>query len=85
MAPSPFRPPHTPRKKQNDGFATTKSENGALIYDPVTRSSKPAFPLVAFLLPAKGTVSQWVTLPLILMAVGLFRWATGFWGYSGKT
>jgi alpha-1,3-glucosyltransferase len=28
-------------------------------------------------------VSQWVLLPLILMAVGLFRWVTGFWQYSG--
>lgn len=40
---------------------------------------------MAFLLPARGAVSQWVTLPLILMATGLFKWATGFWGYSGKS
>jgi alpha-1,3-glucosyltransferase len=43
----------------------------------------PAFPLAAFLWPARGTVSQWELLPLILMAVGLFRWAAGLWGYSG--
>jgi alpha-1,3-glucosyltransferase len=44
----------------------------------------PAFPLAAFLWPARGTVSQWELLPLILMAVGLFRWAAGLWGYSGE-
>ncbi len=43
----------------------------------------PAFPLAAFLWPARGSVSQWELLPLILMAAGLFRWATGLWGYSG--
>ncbi|KAL8836100.1 MAG: hypothetical protein Q9170_003048 [Blastenia crenularia] len=29
------------------------------------------------------STSQWIILPLILMAVGLFKWVTGFWGYSG--
>lgn len=43
----------------------------------------PTFPLAAFLWPARGSVSQWEILPLILMAVGLFRWAAGLWGYSG--
>jgi len=62
---------------------TPVADNGVLIQDSVTKSPKPAFPLVAFLLPAKGTVSQWLLLPLILMVVGLYRWATGFWGYSG--
>jgi alpha-1,3-glucosyltransferase len=57
--------------------------HGTLDVDSNTHERKPAFPLVAFLWPAKGTVSQWVTIPLILMAVGLFRWAAGLWGYSG--
>ena len=59
--------------------------NELIISDPVTKVQKPAFPLVSFLLPARSTVSQWVVLPLILMVVGLFRWATGFWNYSGRS
>ncbi|KIV99534.1 uncharacterized protein PV09_08836 [Verruconis gallopava] len=43
---------------------------------------QPGFPLVAFLWPAKGA-SQWIVLPCVLMVAALFRWATGFWGYSG--
>jgi len=75
---------HTPRgKKARSGFAIANVDNGALVQDTETKTLRPAFPLVAFLLPAKSSVSQWVTLPLILMAVGLFRWATGFWSYSG--
>ncbi|KAJ4372158.1 Glucosyltransferase-like protein [Neocucurbitaria cava] len=57
--------------------------HGTLDLDASTNARTPAFPLVAFLWPAKGTVSQWVTIPLILMAVGLFRWATSLWAYSG--
>lgn len=34
--------------------------------------------------PARGSVSQWEVLPLQLMVVGLFKWAAGLWGYSGK-
>jgi hypothetical protein len=44
---------------------------------------KPAFPLEAFMWAGRGA-SQWVVLPLVLMVVGLFRWAAGFWGYSGE-
>ncbi|KFA62788.1 hypothetical protein S40285_03822 [Stachybotrys chlorohalonatus IBT 40285] len=43
----------------------------------------PTFPLAAFLWPARSSSSQWEVLPLILMIVGLFRWAAGLWGYSG--
>ncbi|RYP34619.1 hypothetical protein DL767_004179 [Monosporascus sp. MG133] len=43
----------------------------------------PSFPLAALLWPARGSLSQWEVLPLILMVVGLFRWAAGLWGYSG--
>ncbi|PVH92688.1 glycosyltransferase family 57 protein [Periconia macrospinosa] len=76
-------PGHKPRRRR-------KIEEGSLAH--ITHGTvdvqhsdvrKPAFPLVAFLWPAKGTVSQWVTIPLILMVVGLFRWTTGLWGYSG--
>ena len=49
--------------------------------EPLIRT--PSFPLAAFLWPARGSVSQWEVLPLVLMAVGLFRWAAGLWGYSG--
>jgi alpha-1,3-glucosyltransferase len=43
----------------------------------------PEFPLVAFLWPARGTTSQWIVIPIILMIVGLFRWSVGLWGHSG--
>ncbi|KAK7923385.1 dolichyl pyrophosphate Man9GlcNAc2 alpha-1 3-glucosyltransferase [Apiospora marii] len=56
-------------------------------YDAITKPESlvrtPSFPLASFLWPARGSVSQWEVLPLILMAVGLFRWAAGLWGYSG--
>jgi alpha-1,3-glucosyltransferase len=53
---------------------------------PAVAPGRPAYPLAALLWPArgKGPVSQWESLPLILMAVGLFRWAAGMWGYSGE-
>ncbi|KAI6249422.1 putative dolichyl pyrophosphate Man9GlcNAc2 alpha-1,3-glucosyltransferase [Erysiphe necator] len=41
------------------------------------------FPLVHFLWPARNSVSQKIILPLILIFVGLFRWAAGLWDYSG--
>jgi alpha-1,3-glucosyltransferase len=44
---------------------------------------KPTFPLTAFLWPERGSTSQWIVLPLILMVSGLFRWALALWPYSG--
>ena len=75
---------HKPRKKRKDPVLT----RSATIADIVTVDSEnngiiPEFPLVAFLWPARGTTSQWILLPLILMIVGLFRWAVSLWGYSG--
>lgn len=78
-------PTHKPRKKKKgDSGILANPRHGTVIVNPEDGIAKPAFPLVAFLWPAKGTVSQWVVLPLILIAVGLFRWATAFWGYSGS-
>lgn len=45
--------------------------------------SEQAFPLASLLWPARNSASQWNTLPLILMIVGLFRWAASLWDYSG--
>jgi alpha-1,3-glucosyltransferase len=73
---------HRPRRKRKAGNLSSSGTGNGLI-ESHNGIQKPAFPLVAFLWPAKGTVSQWIILPCILMAVGLFRWATGFWGYSG--
>ncbi|KAH8674477.1 glycosyltransferase family 57 protein [Tricladium varicosporioides] len=80
--PSPS--PHKPRRK------TKKTGNGSEVSSVVptapsrpSSTSRPAYPLAAFLWPARSSVSQWEILPLILMAVGLFRWAAGLWGYSG--
>lgn len=75
---------HKPRRRRKieDG-SLAHVTHGTLSLSIDSSARKPAFPLVAFLWPAKGTVSQWVTIPLILMAVGLFRWTVGLWGYSG--
>ncbi|KAF1986125.1 glycosyltransferase family 57 protein [Aulographum hederae CBS 113979] len=72
---------HRPRKRKgldNGAFGRVPKTSEALV-----NSEGPAFPLVAFLWPAKGSSLPWAVLPLILLAVGLFRWTTGFWGYSG--
>ncbi|KAI5854515.1 glycosyltransferase family 57 protein [Durotheca rogersii] len=71
--------PHKPRRKtkKTDSAATHASPK------PEVLVRSPSFPLAAFLWPARGSLSQWEVLPLILMVVGLFRWAAGLWGYSG--
>lgn len=77
---------HRPRKKRKHGATLMRTDT---ITDIVKIDSDdanaitPEFPLVAFLWPARGTTSQWVLLPLILMIVGVFRWSVGLWGYSG--
>ncbi|CAK3985146.1 glycosyltransferase family 57 [Lecanosticta acicola] len=81
MAPS-HNPSHRPRKKRKADLISSSSSNGTLVLDGSKRE-KPAFPLVAFFWPVKGTNSQWITLPVILMVVGLFRWCTAIWPYSG--
>ncbi|RAK78559.1 dolichyl-P-Glc:Man(9)GlcNAc(2)-PP-dolichol alpha-1,3-glucosyltransferase ALG6 [Aspergillus fijiensis CBS 313.89] len=75
--PSSYRP----RKKRKFPSSYTGSNN-SLIAELGGKSS-PAFPLVSFLWSARAGVSQWLVLPLVLMAVGLFRWAVSLWGYSG--
>jgi hypothetical protein len=77
------QPAHKPRRRrrQTDLASSSLASYTIETFDDGTK--RPNFPLVAFLWPAKGSVSQWIVLPCILMAVGLFRWATGFWGYSG--
>ncbi|KAK1080111.1 Glucosyltransferase-like protein [Friedmanniomyces endolithicus] len=79
MGPSPPTA-YRSRKKRRPEQSTS---NGTVILDS-SKTEKPAFPLVAFFWPAKGTnTSQWITLPVILMFVFLFRWFTGMWPYSG--
>ncbi|RHZ65365.1 dolichyl-P-Glc:Man(9)GlcNAc(2)-PP-dolichol alpha-1,3-glucosyltransferase ALG6 [Aspergillus thermomutatus] len=78
MAP-PTPSSHRPRKRRK--YPT--SSNNSLILETEGGKSSPAFPLVSFLWAARAGVSQWLVLPLILMAVGLFRWAVSLWGYSG--
>ncbi|KAG9232012.1 glycosyltransferase family 57 protein [Amylocarpus encephaloides] len=77
--------PHKPRHKAKD--TSNGSEPTSAVASPAparsSSSSKPAYPLAALLWPARSSVSQWEILPLILMAVGLFRWAAGLWGFSG--
>lgn len=72
---------HRSRRKR---ALASSSSNGTVIQELTgTKHEKPAFPLVAFFWPVKGSLSQWITLPCILMAVGLFRWCTAIWPYSG--
>lgn len=77
---APSSATHKPRRN--------KANKKIAAYDAITKPEAlvrtPSFPLAAFLWPARGSVSQWEVLPLILMAVGLFRWAAGLWGYSGR-
>ncbi|PLB38288.1 dolichyl-P-Glc:Man(9)GlcNAc(2)-PP-dolichol alpha-1,3-glucosyltransferase ALG6 [Aspergillus candidus] len=75
-------PSYRPRKKRKSPTSFTGS-NSSLMVETGNGSSSPAFPLVSFLWAARAGVSQWLVLPLILMAVGLFRWAVSLWGYSG--
>lgn len=76
---------HTPRKRKKALSPLSANSSSDLIWTDVkTNTPRPAFPLVAFFWPARRATSQWLVLPLILMAVGLFRWTTAFWGYSGK-
>ncbi|KAL8777634.1 MAG: hypothetical protein Q9213_007772 [Squamulea squamosa] len=74
---------HKPRRRRRKDDTPEPMSRDVTKPNLRSSTSSPRFPLAAFLWPAKKSVSQWVTLPLILMVVGLFRWATGFWGYSG--
>lgn len=81
MAP-PTPSSYRPRKKRRVPPSHSGSNNN-LILDTGDGKSVPAFPLVSFLWAARAGVSPWLILPVILMVVGLFRWAVGLWGYSG--
>lgn len=76
---------HRPRKKRKPGPTLVRSATITDIVklDPHDNAITPEFPLVSFLWPSRGTTSQWILLPLILMIVGLFRWSIGLWGHSG--
>lgn len=75
---------HKPRKKPRFEVDLPRASGATSSAEPLVIDGKPAFPLVAFLWPARARLSAWIILPLILMIVGLFRWAVGFWGYSGE-
>lgn len=76
---------YKPRKKRKDiPLSRSTTVTDIVSVDAVNNSVVPEFPLVAFLWPARGTTSQWLLLPLILMVVGLFRWTVGLWGHSGQ-
>ncbi|KIX01235.1 uncharacterized protein Z518_08960 [Rhinocladiella mackenziei CBS 650.93] len=76
---------HRPRKKRKQGLTLIRSDTIADIVkvNAHDNSITPEFPLVAFLWPARGTTSQWIVLPLVLMIAAVFRWSIGLWGYSG--
>ncbi|EFQ35249.1 ALG8 glycosyltransferase family ALG6 [Colletotrichum graminicola] len=85
--PSPHKPRRRGRKTSSNGddgagtVINASTESQVLKKEALVKV--PVFPLASFLWPARGSVSQWQVLPLILMVVGLFRWAAGLWGYSG--
>lgn len=74
--------PRKSRKKPTSSY-TNSLKHETVTIDAKTGSSSPAFPLASFFWPARRPTSQWIILPLVLMVVGLFRWCTGLWGYSG--
>ena len=78
---------HRARKKKKFDSPLTRTPTTANVvtFDGPSNTVKPEFPLVAFLWPARGTTSQWILIPLVLIAVGLFRWTVGLWGYSGQS
>ena len=78
---------HKPRRKKKSisGISRTETNTDIVSIDEQTHAAKPEFPLVAFLWPTRGTTSQWLLIPLILIIVGLFRWTVGLWEYSGMT
>lgn len=86
VSPSPHKPRRRGGKKAsgNGGGSSNSASSDNQLSKKEALVKVPVFPLAAFLWPARGSVSQWEVLPLILMAVGLFRWAAGLWGYSGK-
>ncbi|KAI1001871.1 hypothetical protein K3495_g6335 [Podosphaera aphanis] len=63
--------PHKSRRKMR--------KNGS----GVNATARPGYPLASLFWPARGSVSQWEVIPLILIVAGLFRWAAGLWSYSG--
>ncbi|KAL3461247.1 ALG6, ALG8 glycosyltransferase family-domain-containing protein [Aspergillus heterothallicus] len=73
---------YRPRKKRKSA-ALFAGSNNSLIVEAGEVENRAAFPLVSFLWGARAGVSQWLVLPLTLMAAGLFRWAVSLWGYSG--
>ncbi|OAQ67925.1 glucosyltransferase [Pochonia chlamydosporia 170] len=77
--PSPS--PHKPRRKLKTGDGNGGDKLTRTRFEALVRA--PSFPLAAFLWPARTSSTQWEVLPAVLMVVGLFRWAAGFWGYSG--
>lgn len=81
-------PSHKPRKRlrPKDDFQMRRTPSPANVVSSSQSLSlvqRPAYPLAAFLWPARTTVSRWAVLPLVLIIAGLFRWSAGLWGYSG--
>ena len=71
------------KSKKKSKTSPSTATNESTLSSRKAGAQSPAFPLVAFLWPARKNTSQWVVLPLVLMIVGLFRWCVGIWGYSG--
>ncbi|KAI9719545.1 MAG: Glucosyltransferase-like protein [Chrysothrix sp. TS-e1954] len=77
-------PSHKPRKKPRQNDAVQKVPVLANGYQSkAVKSHRPSFPLEALLWSTREGTSRWITLPLVLMVTGLYKWTLGFWGYSG--
>jgi len=75
--------PNTARKYHSTVSVAAEVDDAVIIQDVKSKEVQPAFPLVAFLAPAKD-VPSWVSISIVLLIGALFRWALGFWGVSGK-
>lgn len=77
-------PTHRARKKKKTEAPPQRTATAQDVIAPGEQGrAGPEFPLDAFLWSARGSTSQWITLPLILIFTGLFKWAVSLWGYSG--
>ena len=72
------------RKRERPGNVVSSDVESALIVCDENGNPHPAFPLVAYFWDARERTSLRYGVVLVLLVIGLFKWATGLWPYSGK-
>ena len=71
------------RRSKVDVDSDYDVDHGLVLRDVRSKVMSPAFPLAAYLWPARGTVPFEYGILMIIMVTSLFKWSTGFWPYSG--